>query len=279
MIGRRAIAGLSLLSALLFCALAAQGASAAAHTSKNTTAVTCVKGGGKLDFKDAHCDETTIAGKGVYGHEPLSGNPTTLEVTNEKTKNATTEHTPAVLKGELLKAKLEITCTKVKSTTEVGSKKSVIENGGTGTEHIVTGTVIVDFEECKVLLPEKCNVKEPIEVKSQFKGVDELNADKLGMGVEFVPDNEAGIFVEITLEGAECGLKGTTFQVKGSIIGTGTPGDNAKESGATTIFKEKNAEDQKLTIGGKPAEFIGAFTSRMHTGTGTGEAIALTTTT
>jgi hypothetical protein len=68
----------SLVSALMFCALAAQGASAA--EAKNTTAVTCVKNGGLLDFKDAHCDETVEPGTGEFGHVELTN---TVEGTTE----------------------------------------------------------------------------------------------------------------------------------------------------------------------------------------------------
>jgi hypothetical protein len=52
MIGRRATLGLSLLSALLVCALVAQSASAIEATkSKRTTAFTCVPGTGEKDFQ------------------------------------------------------------------------------------------------------------------------------------------------------------------------------------------------------------------------------------
>src|SRR5262245_34707505 len=87
---RRSAVGLSLICALVFCALAAQGASAA--EGKNTTAYECVKGGGSKDFSDAHCDNNVGAGKGEYGHVVLPLNEKiTLSITNEKTKNETKE--------------------------------------------------------------------------------------------------------------------------------------------------------------------------------------------
>jgi hypothetical protein len=88
MIGRRAVVGLSLLSALLFCAFAAQSASAALKTSTNTTGFTCVKGvTEKGDFKDEHCDETNV-GKGAFKHELIPLNTTTeVEFSNEKSQN------------------------------------------------------------------------------------------------------------------------------------------------------------------------------------------------
>jgi hypothetical protein len=84
MIGRRAIAGLAVLWALMSCALAAQGASAA--EAKNTTSFTCVENGGNKDFADAHCTENVEAGKGKFGHVEIPVNKTTeVSLTNEKT--------------------------------------------------------------------------------------------------------------------------------------------------------------------------------------------------
>ncbi len=69
MIGRRAVIGLSLLSALLVCAFAAQSASAiVTKHSLNTTMVTCAKvPDGKQQFAEPHCD-TDALGKGNFAH-------------------------------------------------------------------------------------------------------------------------------------------------------------------------------------------------------------------
>jgi hypothetical protein len=279
MIGRRAIAGLSLLSALFFCALAAQSASAAAHTSENTTAFTCVKEGGKLDFKDEHCDETVKAGEGKFGHVLIPAGPTTIEATNEKTAEKTTKSTPATLKGSLLGVETHIICEVVKSTTEDAAtkNKSVIENGGVSLEHKVTGTIILDFEKCKVEKPANCKIKEPLVFKASFMGVDKLAPEEKGMGLEFTGDGTE-TFTEITYEGEKCALKGNTFPTKGNVIGTGTPGPTAKESGTTLIFNEE-AGMQNLTFGGKPLTFIGALTIKMHSEIKNENPITLTTTT
>jgi hypothetical protein len=280
MIGRRAIAGLSLLSALFFCVLAAQGALAAAHTSEDTTAFTCVKGGGGLDFKDAHCDETTTAGKGEFGHELIPAGSTTIEVTNEKTAEATTKSTPFTLKGVVGGVETHVICQKVKSTTEEVFKKSTIENGGTGTDHKVTGTVIVDFEGCESIKPASCKVREPIITKLSFMGVDQLPPNKEGMGLEFTADGSE-IFAEITYENTgapKCPLNGKTFPTTGSVIGTGAPGPTTKESGATLVFNEEEGM-QNLSSAGKPVKFIGTFTVKMHSVKKDENPIALTTTT
>jgi hypothetical protein len=280
MIGRRTAVGLSLLCALAFCAFAAQSALAA--KAKNTTAVTCVKGGGAKDFKDAHCDEKVTPETGQFGHVAFSLNATTeVEVNNSETKNNTTEPESAILKGTLAGAEAEVTCKT--ATSEGAAKASWIENKehSAAKEHTFLGTVAVRFKECQVKKPAKCTVKEPIEVKSVIEGVEGLTfgANKEAMGVEFKPDGEGESvpFAELTFEGAECALKGLTFQVLGTAIGTGTPipTKENKHSGATTVFEAGN-EMQKLTLGGKPATFTGKFTTRM---TKKENPIALTTTT
>src|SRR5689334_16146452 len=79
---RRSAVGLSLICALVFCALSAQSASAA--EGKNTTAFECVKGGGAKDFSDAHCDNNVGAGKGEYGHVVLTLNEkVSISISNE----------------------------------------------------------------------------------------------------------------------------------------------------------------------------------------------------
>ena len=86
MIGRKAVIGLSLLSALLFSAFAVQSASAlVVKVSKNTTAFTCVKTEpNKGDLKDAHCDEKVDPNKGEYKHDAIALNTTTtVAATNQ----------------------------------------------------------------------------------------------------------------------------------------------------------------------------------------------------
>lgn len=263
---RKAVAGLSLLSALLFCALAAPGASAA-HISENTTAFTCVKGGGSLDFSDAHCDVTTTPGKGEYGHVLIPEGKTEIEVTNEKTANKTTESAVFTLKSTLSGI---LTHTDCSTATGTGT----IENSTTGKNHKVSGTLNLNVTNCTVTKPAKCSVKEPIVWEVNFTGVDELNGAEKNMGLEFAPPAGKN-FTEITFEGAECALKGKTFGVSGSAIGTGGPGGNAKESGATWVFSPEK-EMQKLIWGGQPDEFSASLTPKMKGG---GNPISLTTVT
>jgi hypothetical protein len=265
MIGRRAVVGLSLLSALLFCAFGAQSASAAKGT--NTTAFTCVKGGGNLDFTDPHCDNRVEPKKGEYGHVEIAKDTTTaITATNEKTKEKTTEHTTAVLKGELFKVKLEITCTKLHAKGTLHNVEPVSK------EHSVTGEIETVFSECTVHKPTPCTLKE-VKVPAVAEGVEGLGAEKNTMGLEFKP-TKGEIFVSFELEGASCPLKGVPIEVKGTAIATGTPSPSGKHTGATAIFTNEMTKET-LTIGGKPAEFSAVATVQMEGG----NPIALTTAT
>lgn len=275
MIGRRAVLGLSLLSALLFCAFAAQSASA--QKAENTTAFTCVEGGGAKDFSDAHCDKKVGAGEGKFGHVAIANDTTTeIEITNEKMGAATNEKTSQLLKATAFGVKTEITCDTVTGTGTIHN----VESGVGSKKHTVTGTGTVKYSGCKVLKPAKCSVG-PIEIKNgTFQGVEKTGPEKNTMGVEFTP--EAGKpFTTIPFEGAECALKGKSISVEGTAIGTANPsvGDTAKHSGATVTFTEAMTKET-LKVGLNAAEHKGGFTVKMKEMEGKPQnPIALTTTT
>ncbi len=274
MIGRNATAGLALLCALLFSAFAVQSASAQVGThATNTTAFTCVAGGGNLDFSDAHCDTKVTAGTGTHGHQAISaGTKTDVEVTNNKTKNNTTESTVAKLNTTHLAVQVEVTCTVVKSSN------SFLENVEKEGKHTVEGTVKVEFTKCTVAKPANCTVKEPIETIAKAKGVEGLKfgAETKAMGLEFVQD-EGKNFAELTFEGEKCTFKGKTFPVTGSAIATGTPNPSqaTKNSGATANYETGNEMDT-LKFSTSNADFTGSFTTNMSGG---GSPISLTTAT
>lgn len=270
MIGRRTLAGLSLLCALAFCAFAAQSASAV--QAVNTTAFTCKEGETK-DFADEHCDEKVAAGTGKFGHVKIPLAETTpIVVTNEKTANKTTESSSLLLKGKAFGAAVEITCKKFTGEGQIHN----IEDPEF--KHTVTGIVSGKFTECEVKKPAKCTLKEAVLAESNFTGVEGLGSEKNTMGVEFNP-KEGKTFATLTLEGAECALKGTAFKVEGSAIATGTPSPSAKHSGATSVYEPGN-EMESLSIGGVASEFTGTFTTKMAPKAGEPQpAIALTTVT
>jgi hypothetical protein len=258
MIGRRAIVGLSLLSALLFCAFAAQSASAAA--AKNTTAVTCLEGGAK-DFSDAHCDNAVAPGTGKFGHVAIGLETKKITVTNAKTANNTTEAAPTILKGTVFGVKTEITCKTVSGEGSLTNSEPAAK-----THHI-----IIIIKNCTVNKPALgCKVKEPIEVNATAAGVEELGAGKNEMGLEFKPAS-GEVFNEITIEG--CFIAGT-FKTTGTAIGTGTPAPTAKHSGTTNVFTNAMTKET-LKLGGNPAE-VSSSTTVNVTG---GNPVALTTTT
>jgi hypothetical protein len=262
MTGRRAVAGLMLLSAFLLWALAAQSASASVVTSKNTTAFTCVEGKGSKDFADAHCDQNVGSENGKYGHVSIPLNETTgLDATNQKVTNETKTHEPAVIKGTVGLGKVEISCTVVKANT----KESAVHNVEPELkQHTFTGLAVAEFSECTVNKPEKCTIKEPIVTNTSFHGVEGLEGPKSesnAMGVEYIGTGPEETFAEIQFEnkGAEsCSLNGIQVKVKGKVYGTSGPTTESvqtnKSSGATIAFTPK-FKMQELKMGKDPAEF------------------------
>ncbi len=265
MIGRRTTAGLALLCALMFSAFATQSASAQKGTAAiNTTAFTCVLGGGNLDFTDKHCNNKVEAGFGGFGHVAIkSGETKAIDVSNEGN---------AVLTSTHLGVTIEISCTTVKTW------KAWLENSAFLGEHKVKGTVSIEFTGCTVAKPAKCTVKEPIETIAVINGVEGLKfgATLKAMGLEFTQD-EGKNFAEISFEGGFCAFKAKTFPVTGSAVATGTPnpGLETKQSGATSNFESANEMDT-LKFSTSNADFKGTFAIKGFAG---GSPIALTTVT
>lgn len=248
---RRSAVGLSLICALLFCALAAGGASAA--EGKNTTAFTCVEGGGEKDFSDAHCDKKVAGGTGKFGHVAIkTGEATKIVVTNAGTKNETQEAAPIIQKGTILGIKSEIEC---KTLSGEGTLTNEEPSAGV---HRVKGSITAKFTTCTVKKPALgCKVKEPIEVSSNVEGVEGLGAGKNEMGLEFKPTGEH--FATLKIEGC---LVAGTFNVDGTAIATGTPAPTEKFTGATSIFTNAMTKET-LKLAGNVAEIESSSTVRM----------------
>jgi hypothetical protein len=286
MIGRRAIIGLSLLSALLFSAFAAQNASAIERvTSNNTTAFTCVRDlANHGDFKDEHCDETGVPGQEGYKHELIPvGQTTAIDLTNEKVTEFTKKSEPKGLKGTIGLAKVEIECTTGKNNTATSWIRNSEPKAG---QHTLEGTIETEMSNCNVKLLSKCIVKEPIVSKFTVHGVEGMvgptgpAVEPNAMGLEFVGHGESETITEIEFKnkGAEaCSLNGKKFPLKGSMVATNGPttasDQSNKETGATLVFTPKT---QTLTFGPNPAEFKSISTMTMAGG---GNPIARTTTT
>jgi hypothetical protein len=277
MIGPRAAVGISVLSALIFCVLGAQNASAAKST--NTTGFTCISEPlGKGDFKDAHCDQTDV-GKGEFTHKLVPLNETvTLDATNEKVTESTKSSEPAVLKSKVAGSKVTIQCSTMKTKTA----NSKVHNVETEKKHTFTGNGAAEFTNCEVKELTKCVVKEPIVVEATFEGAEGLGAGGNEMGVEYKGAGEGGTFttIEFKNKGAEaCAVNGKSFSVTGSVTGTSGPTTESsqtnKSSGATIVFTPKNAM-QSVKLATETAELTLIATPLAANG---GPPISITTVT
>lgn len=261
MSGHRIDVVVALLCAFLVLALA-QSASAAA--AKNTTAFTCIKVAKAKtgDFDDAHCDilhkneKGEVTKEGEFTHEAIpTGVATNVVLTNEKTKNGTTESTPAILKGTIAGVITEIVC------TSASGEGSFTNEEPEPKVHTGKGSASTNMTKCTVNKPAKCKVKEPISLTPSGVPVEGLGVGKNEMGGEVKPV-EGKPFVAITFEGVECALKNLTFNVEGTAIATGAPAPTEKHSGSTAVYTNAMTKET-LKFGGKTAEFSLATTVRM----------------
>jgi len=271
MTGRKAIAGLSLLCALVFCALAAPGAMAL----NGTTAYECkpVKAG-KTGFTDEHCTKAAEPGKASFEHVLIPEGSTAVAITN----NETGATYPVVrLRGELAGVKVELEAKKFTSC-----KESTIENKENAKKQMeVAGKGCGEFSEITTLKPAKCSVKS-IALKAGLIGTTEVVEKKeeaphfTGTGYRPPPEGGGeGVFASFTLEGSECFIKGLTLEVKGSVKAS-MPTEGV---GHGPTLKFTTAETEKtLSIGGKSAAFEGTFTMRMQPGEKGENPISLTLT-
>jgi hypothetical protein len=266
MIGRRTAVGLSLFCALAISSFATQNASAT--QAVNTTALTCVKGGGLQDFKDAHCNNLAEKGKGEYGHEPIKANITTeIEATNTENVNFSSSFAGVKVGGVCKKA------------TTSGNLHNMDSEG----KHTVTGELSTQISECTVEKPTKCVIQEPLVVETTFVGVEGLGPEKNQMGAELKAKNGGGAFVTIEFKnkGAEsCALNGKSFVVQsigggsGGTVGTGAPPPTEKFTGEANFTGAMSEES--LESGGSSVKFSVKATMRMAGG---GNPISLTTVT
>ncbi|HTR75442.1 MAG TPA: hypothetical protein VMH33_09340 [Solirubrobacterales bacterium] len=253
---------MSLLSALAFCAFAAQNA-LAWETASGTTVFECSKSAAILDHTDAHCDNTTS--NGTYGHKEIAaGGKVDIETSNTATKEETKAAETAILEGELLGASVKITCHKVEPDTEATSWVQNVSPGD------FEGTSAVDFTECTLEgngASLGCHVEEPVTVAALFHGVEQTVGAERQMAIEFSPDpSTSTTFVTIHFGGTGCLV--ATANVKGKARGTGSGAD---ASGATLRFQPA---DEELTFGGNPTKFTGVFTAKIKE---TGNSLVVTT--
>jgi hypothetical protein len=230
----------SVVPALVLCALAAVAVAAPPASAVGTTAWTCAKGGGALDFTDEHCGLNVKPGSGEYGHVEIEpGKETKLELTNHKTA---AETFALALHGEAGGMPVELTA------TAFASEAAAMEDHA-GPPMFVSGEGKGKFTGVKVVKPTKCEIP---------KGEIALQAtvgETKEMEIEFKPA-AAGSFAEIEFanKGAEkCALNAMKFKVAGSVKGI--------PNGPTIAFTAESTKN--LTLGGKAASFEGDLTARM----------------
>jgi hypothetical protein len=265
MIGRKKITGLTVLFALVACAVTAPSASA------GTTAYECKPGKAPSGFEDAHCNNRIgFESKVNYIHEGIKAETTTaIEITNEKTKNSTKEAEPAIFKSTVGAGELEIVCKAVTGTGNMANEP----NEPKGVRYAY-GDVTLEYSKCTVPKPfnggtgmARCGVSEPIKMTPRGVTVGE----EKWMGVKFLSPAEDKIIGTISLtETSECTSKGP-YNVTGSIIGT--VNGTAQGEGATLKFLPSISE---LTFGlfKEPASLESTVTTKLKS---TGNALTLTT--
>jgi hypothetical protein len=257
MIGRRAAVGLSLLCALLFCALGASSASATG-TTKTFTCGTVENDKG--NFGTGHCNS-----KGTdYGHGPFTNKTATVN-SARKTR------------GEMEEEEVEEIEVVVFSSVIAGMTVEVKaeEVGGTGTgENVETekgweGVGTDTFEYTKLSTNVKnCTIKSPIVLKTSLT-TKEISESPEEMGIEYKA-KEGSSWGEVIFEGALCPLKGVGLKVTGTVIAT--PGGTPTGTGAVWWITSKMSE-KTLEFGGKPVQWVQKVT---HKGP-SGAALTLTT--
>jgi hypothetical protein len=267
MIERRTIIGFALMCALLLCAVAAQGASAAGNGQTINECVKVPHG----NFSDAHCDSEVSPESGEYLHVQFPTESTAITLTNGGTAESTKKATTGVLHIALLHGfkNVNVECTNVEGTGTaqnvagppmVGKGSGIIKfNNGTG---VLCHTNQSGCEGGTATVGAKVS-----EVKASAETVEGGTLGS-GMGLKFSPTTGSQ-FATITFEGS-CGLHAFgAIPVAGSTIATA--GGEPNGHGATAWFTE---EMSSLTVGGEPAGLTGKATLKR---TSNGNALTLTT--
>jgi hypothetical protein len=250
MSGRRAIVGLCMLCALVFSAVAAQGAQAA---TEGTTAFTCINTGTGTLWGE-HCLGSNPGHGETQGWKHVvspQGEVTHATLTNEKTGLGTVGAVSPELTVTVGGVMVKLVATEVHGTGH-------LHNVLSGEEHSVVGSGTITFSHVTVAEPEHCKV----EGVTAPGGAEMVTTTALtattagqGMGLKFSPETGESL-TELTIanNGGTC----AAAQANVNIVGTvkGVP-DNP---GATTTFNaETMITEGTLHFGGKhgPAAGLG----------------------
>jgi hypothetical protein len=229
MFHRRVIISIAFLSACLFAAFAAPGASA-------VTGFTC-KPAMAGDHNGQNCEKKVTAGTGSMAHVPFTGS--TLAVY----KNDPPEKlTVAKLHGF---SSVEVSCAS-------GGGTGTVENKEVGTEKKFVGTGKIAFTECTTNQA-GCTTAKVAEAAIKFESVEGLAEE--GVGLKFQPSSGTNL-TTVNFEGT-CGLHSFgAIPVAGSTIATAS--GEPKGIGAETVFS--GGTMSSLTVGAEPAVLAGKVT-------------------
>jgi hypothetical protein len=220
--GRKAIASVCMLCALLLSAVAAEGASAA-----GTTGYTCVKGKGTL--RGEHC-LTSGGAPAEYGHVAVPINTTTEgTVTNEKTGG---EKVNGKLKATIAGAAITLTATGAIGNGWGTNAEEGGEMYGHG-EGTTTFTGVTATGGCKIFTDSGAGKGEEGVIHTE-----PLKATSKGHGDSGkLEPKEGTVFARFTLEGCtNSGINGT-YTVTGSIKPTVI-------AGSTVSYTHTNTTEQ-----------------------------------
>lgn len=217
MTGRRSVACLGILCALVLGVIAVPNASAL-----GTTTVTCKipedgdKVLGDTSFAKEHCTAAD-QGSGLYRHVVYGKEtPTDLQVRNDTTAGI---KDPIILHTVISGIEVQVEAAELNGT-------GTIENKEAGEEQYVQGALTATFSGLTVAKPagKGCKVKAG-EVKSKELT---LTTKEQGMGVKIAPAS-GSLIASYEIEGCSVGALNGVYEVTGSISTTCI-------DGATTIF-------------------------------------------
>jgi hypothetical protein len=254
--GRRVIAGLCLLSALLAGVITVQSATAA---TKGTTVFTCVSTAASKTFATEHCKQGQ--GGSAFGHTAVSqATSTHITLSNEKTNDATNGPTTQILKSTVAGTSVELLALELHGT---GITENRVDPSG---EHYIHGREIVLKDSSVVVAGfPNCEVYNTAGGVSGATGVIESN--KLtgttgGKGDSIVFTAEAGgaIFA-FHITGVGCPFAEPPNALKISMFGSFT----CKPDGATVICDHNEITGAKSLrwqnpVAGPVAGIAGKFT-------------------
>lgn len=272
---QRFVAGLSLLCALVGCALVAPNAMAL-----GTTAFECkpVKEGA-TGFTDEHCTKAAEAGKASFEHVLIPFETTNIKITNTETEKATVSRMKSTIAGVTIELTANgFTSCPGKTTIENKvNKEGKMEAAGTGCG---------EFTEVTLTKPSGGGCKSKSIVLNQgLAGNTEVGVVKeeenppppvSGTGYRPPPESEGNkeTFATVTLEGCSAEALNGVYKVTGTVHAN-MPLEEGKLDGPTLRFTTAQTE-KTLKFNGAKASFEGIFTMRAENGEK--NPVALTTT-